>query len=98
MIPAKFEYKRASSAEEAISLANQTPFGLGAAVFTKDMAKGLEVAEKQLAAGSCFVNAFVRSDPRLPFGGTKQSGFGRELANFGIHEFVNIKTIYAEEA
>lgn len=88
----------AKDAEEAISLANQTPFGLGAAVFTKDMAKGLEVAEKQLAAGSCFVNAFVRSDPRLPFGGTKQSGFGRELANFGIHEFVNIKTIYAEEA
>jgi len=87
----------AKDAAEAIELANQTSFGLGAAVFTKDFAKGLEIAEKQLAAGSCFINALVKSDPRLPFGGTKESGFGRELAEFGIHEFVNIKTIYGVE-
>jgi succinate-semialdehyde dehydrogenase/glutarate-semialdehyde dehydrogenase len=86
----------ARDASAAIELANRTSFGLGAAVFTKDFAKGLEIAEKRLAAGSCFINAFVKSDPRLPFGGTKQSGYGRELAEYGIHEFVNIKTIYGE--
>lgn len=88
----------ARDAADAVALANATDFGLGAAVFTKDFGKGLEVAEKQLAAGSCFVNAFVKSDPRLPFGGTKHSGVGRELAEFGIHEFVNIKTIYGQMA
>jgi len=76
----------------AIRLANASVFGLGAAVFTRDLARGERVAAA-LEAGACFVNAFVKSDPRLPFGGIKQSGYGRELAEFGIREFVNIKTV-----
>ena len=84
----------AASEQEAIDLANDSDFGLGAAVFTRDVKRGEEIATKRLQAGCCFVNEFVRSDPRLPFGGVKQSGFGRELAVFGIHEFVNIKTVY----
>jgi len=82
---------------DAIRLANQTVFGLGASVFTKDVARGEQIAAKELEAGSCFVNAFVRSDPRLPFGGIKQSGYGRELSSFGIREFVNIKTVYVSQ-
>jgi len=78
----------------AIKLANQTPFGLGAAVFTSDIKKGEKIASEQLEAGSCFVNDFVRSDPRLPFGGIKASGYGRELSSNGILEFVNSKTVY----
>ncbi len=80
--------------EEAIRVANDTPFGLGAAVFTRDVARGEEIAAQRLQAGSCFVNTFVKSDPRLPFGGIKGSGYGRELGSFGIREFVNIKTVY----
>ena len=80
--------------EEGIAVANSTSYGLGAAVFTKDVARGERIAALQLEAGSCFVNDFVRSDPRLPFGGIKQSGYGRELSGFGIREFVNIKTVY----
>lgn len=80
--------------EEAIRVANDSPFGLGAAVFTSDTARGERIAAKQLEAGSCFVNASVRSDPRLPFGGIKESGYGRELGSYGIREFVNIKTVY----
>jgi succinate-semialdehyde dehydrogenase/glutarate-semialdehyde dehydrogenase len=87
---------KASSAEDAIRLANLSSFGLGAAIFTKDDERGAKLAQKQLEAGSCFVNDFVKSDPRLPFGGAKDSGYGRELADFGIHEFVNIKTIYVK--
>ena len=79
---------------EALRVANDTPFGLGAAVFTRDRNRGERIAVKELEAGSCFVNAFVRSDPRLPFGGIKASGYGRELSSFGIREFVNIKTVY----
>lgn len=78
---------------EAINVANATSFGLGAAVFSKDIQRGELIAERKLIAGSCFVNDSVRSDPRLPFGGVKESGYGRELALFGIREFVNIKTI-----
>ncbi len=84
----------AKDEEEAIALANGTEFGLGAAVFTKDIARGERIAVEKIQAGSCFVNAFVRSDPRLPFGGIKGSGYGRELSSYGIKEFVNIKTIY----
>lgn len=82
--------------EEAIRVANDSVFGLGAAVFTRDIAKGERLAAEELEAGCCFVNAFVRSDPRLPFGGVKESGYGRELSHFGIKEFVNIKTVFIE--
>ena len=78
----------------ALTLANQTSFGLGAAVFTSDIEEGRRIAESELEAGAAFVNDFVRSDPRLPFGGVKESGYGNELSSYGILEFVNIKTIY----
>jgi succinate-semialdehyde dehydrogenase / glutarate-semialdehyde dehydrogenase len=79
---------------EALRVANDTVFGLGAAVFTRDVERGTRIAREELEAGACFVNAFVRSDPRLPFGGVKESGYGRELSPFGILEFVNIKTVW----
>jgi succinate-semialdehyde dehydrogenase / glutarate-semialdehyde dehydrogenase len=79
---------------EAIRTANDTAFGLGAAVFTADVDHDERIAADKLEAGNCFVNAFVKSDPRLPFGGIKQSGYGRELSHYGIKEFVNIKTVY----
>ncbi|MDE1920799.1 MAG: NAD-dependent succinate-semialdehyde dehydrogenase [Candidatus Omnitrophica bacterium] len=78
---------------DAVRIANDTVFGLGSAVFTRDINKAEYIAQ-QLQAGSCFVNEAVRSDPRLPFGGIKESGYGRELAKAGIQEFVNVKTIY----
>jgi succinate-semialdehyde dehydrogenase/glutarate-semialdehyde dehydrogenase len=81
--------------DEAVRVANDSDFGLGAAVFTRDDARGQRVAEA-LEAGSCFVNSLVKSDPRLPFGGIKESGYGRELASFGIREFVNVKTVYVK--
>jgi succinate-semialdehyde dehydrogenase/glutarate-semialdehyde dehydrogenase len=84
----------AADESEAIALANDTVFGLGAAVFTRDILRGERIAAQELEAGNCFVNAFVRSDPRLPFGGIKESGYGRELSHYGIKEFVNIKTVY----
>jgi succinate-semialdehyde dehydrogenase / glutarate-semialdehyde dehydrogenase len=82
--------------KEAVDVANDSVFGLGAAVFTTDIEKGTRLAEKEIQAGNVFVNAFVRSDPRLPFGGIKDSGYGRELSYFGIKEFVNIKTVYCK--
>jgi succinate-semialdehyde dehydrogenase/glutarate-semialdehyde dehydrogenase len=81
------------SEEEAIAVANDTEFGLAGKVFTKDLARGERVARK-IEAGAIFVNGMVKSDPRLPFGGIKKSGYGRELAEYGIREFVNIKTIW----
>ena len=88
-----FSVIRAKSENDAIDLANNSPFGLGAAVFTKNILKGEEIAKNKLDAGLCFVNDFVKSDPRLPFGGIKKSGYGRELSMYGLKEFVNIKTI-----
>jgi succinate-semialdehyde dehydrogenase/glutarate-semialdehyde dehydrogenase len=82
--------------DEAIQTANMSPFGLGAAVFTKDISRGEKIASKGLKAGNCFVNTYVRSDPRLPFGGIKDSGYGRELSEIGIKEFLNIKTVYIQ--
>jgi succinate-semialdehyde dehydrogenase/glutarate-semialdehyde dehydrogenase len=86
----------AKDEKDAIRLANQSAFGLGAAVFTADRERGERIAAESLDAGSCFVNTFVRSDPRLPFGGIKESGYGRELSAFGIREFVNVKTVYVK--
>jgi succinate-semialdehyde dehydrogenase/glutarate-semialdehyde dehydrogenase len=84
---------RVKNETEAIRVANDSVFGLGAAVFTKDLKKGERIAETQLQAGCCFVNDFVKSDPRVPFGGIKESGFGRELSSHGIKEFMNVKTV-----
>lgn len=77
--------------DEAIKLANDTAYGLGASIWSKDIEKAKNIAN-QLEAGAVFINSITKSDPRLPFGGTKKSGYGRELANFGMHEFMNIKT------
>ena len=87
---------RVESEDEAIRVANDTAYGLGAAVFTRDLERGERIARTGIEAGACFVNDFVRSDPRLPFGGVKSSGFGRELSDFGIREFVNVKTVLVE--
>jgi len=82
-----------SSEDEAIAVAKDSPFGLGAAVFTRDIARGEQIARDRIEAGSVFVNAFVASDPRLPFGGIKNSGYGRELSHIGMQEFLNLKTV-----
>src|SRR5699024_8455060 len=87
---------KAEDEQEAIRIANDTGFGLGAAVFSEDAERAEQIAARQLEAGCCFVNAFVKSDPRLPFGGIKTSGYGRELSHLGIREFVNSKTVYRD--
>lgn len=88
---------RVRSTEEAIALANQTEFGLGASVWTTEVDTGREVAA-QIDAGAVFVNGMVASDPRLPFGGIKRSGYGRELGSYGIREFTNMKTLWVGPA
>jgi succinate-semialdehyde dehydrogenase / glutarate-semialdehyde dehydrogenase len=85
---------RAEDEDDALRIANDTAYGLGAAVFTEDRERGERIASEVLQAGACFVNGFVKSDPRLPFGGVKESGYGRELSPFGIREFVNVKTVW----
>jgi succinate-semialdehyde dehydrogenase/glutarate-semialdehyde dehydrogenase len=80
--------------KEAIRVANDSEFGLGGAVIGKDIARAAKIAAEEIDAGCVFVNDAVRSDPRLPFGGVKDSGYGRELSQFGIREFVNIKTVF----
>jgi succinate-semialdehyde dehydrogenase/glutarate-semialdehyde dehydrogenase len=85
---------RVRDEEAAIKVANDTSFGLGAAIFTRDNERGERIARDRLEAGSCFVNTLVKSDPRLPFGGIKESGYGRELSDLGIREFVNAKTVW----
>jgi len=84
---------RAKNEEEALALANRSAYGLGASLWTRN----LDLAERmasRLEAGVVYINNIVRSDPRLPFGGVKQSGYGRELASFGLQEFTNVKTVW----
>ena len=84
---------RAVDEDDAVRIANDTDFGLGGSVWTQDSDRGERIA-RQLQCGCAFVNGLVKSDPRLPFGGIKNSGYGRELSHLGIHEFVNAKTIW----
>lgn len=81
---------------EAIQAANDTVYGLGGAVFSRDLRRAERIAREDLFAGNCFVNTFVKSDPRLPFGGTRLSGYGRELSVAGLKEFTNIKTVFVK--
>lgn len=87
----------AADEEEAIRIANDSEFGLGGGVITSDLARGEQIAVEEIEAGSVFVNDPVASDPKLPFGGIKNSGYGRELSHYGIKEFVNIKTVVVRE-
>jgi succinate-semialdehyde dehydrogenase / glutarate-semialdehyde dehydrogenase len=87
---------RARDAAEAVALANRSRFGLGASLWTRDLKLARELVPR-IEAGAVFVNGNVKSDPRLPFGGIKDSGYGRELADFGIREFVNVKTVWIKE-
>ncbi len=85
------------SEDEAVAVANDTVYGLGGGVITRDVRRGKRIATELIESGMVFVNEHVRSDPRLPFGGIKESGYGRELSHYGIKEFVNIKTVYVAE-
>jgi succinate-semialdehyde dehydrogenase/glutarate-semialdehyde dehydrogenase len=84
---------RAADEEDAIRIANDSRYGLGSSIWSRDIAHAEDLS-KEIQAGCCFINGMVRSDPRLPFGGVKASGFGRELSYYGIREFVNIKTVW----
>jgi len=88
---------RVGTEAEAVELANDSHLGLGASVWTRDLDRGERVAH-ELEAGCTFVNELVKSDPRLPFGGVKDSGYGRELSRYGIREFVNRKTVWVQDA
>jgi succinate-semialdehyde dehydrogenase/glutarate-semialdehyde dehydrogenase len=84
---------RVADAGDAVRRANESPFGLGAALWTADLDRARSLA-REIESGSVFINGMVASDPRLPFGGVKHSGYGRELSVFGIREFVNIQTVW----
>jgi succinate-semialdehyde dehydrogenase/glutarate-semialdehyde dehydrogenase len=88
---------RVPDADAALAVANETAYGLGATLWTRDLARAQALA-RRVEAGAVFVNGIVASDPRLPFGGIKRSGYGRELSHFGLREFVNIKTVVVAEA
>ena len=88
---------RVRDAEEALKVANDTEFGLGSSIWTKDVERGEMMAER-VEAGLVFVNGMVASDARLPFGGVKRSGYGRELSSHGIREFTNIQTVWVGPA
>lgn len=87
----------AEDEKHAIQLANKSQYGLGAAIFTQNIERGEYLATNEIEAGACMVNGFLSSDPRVPFGGIKHSGYGRELSREGILEFVNIKTVGVEK-
>jgi len=89
--------RRVRDADEAIRVANSSRYGLGATVWTRDTTAAKAIA-RRLESGSVFVNGMVSSDPRLPFGGVKRSGYGRELGSFGIREFVNVQTVWVGPA
>jgi len=89
--------RRVRDADEAIRVANSSRYGLGATVWTRDTTAAKAIA-RRLESGSVFVNGLVSSDPRLPFGGVKRSGYGRELGSFGIREFVNVQTVWVGPA
>lgn len=88
---------RVQDAEDALRVANDTDFGLGSSIWTADVERGKKLAER-VEAGLVFVNGMVASDARLPFGGVKRSGYGRELGSYGIKEFVNIQTVWVGPA
>src|SRR5438067_1885336 len=83
---------RARDERQALELANDSEYGLGASIWTQDLERGQRLA-REIESGAVFVNGLVASDPRLPFGGVKRSGYGRELSEFGIREFTNIQTV-----
>jgi succinate-semialdehyde dehydrogenase / glutarate-semialdehyde dehydrogenase len=87
---------RAKDHDEAVRLANDTEYGLGAAIWTRNLELGKQLA-RQIEAGAVFINGMVASDPRMPFGGVKRSGYGRELGAFGIREFTNIQTVVVSQ-
>ncbi|MCI5071538.1 NAD-dependent succinate-semialdehyde dehydrogenase [bacterium] len=84
---------KVNSVDEAINIANDSAYGLGSAIFSENIERAKTIATQKIDAGACFINDFVKSDPRLPFGGVKESGYGRELSEFGIREFMNKKTV-----
>ena len=84
---------RARNVDDAVRVANDTEYGLGSNIWTRDVERGKELAEK-IEAGLVFINGMVASDARLPFGGVKRSGYGRELSEYGIKEFTNIQTVW----
>jgi succinate-semialdehyde dehydrogenase/glutarate-semialdehyde dehydrogenase len=88
---------RVKDSEDALRVANDTDFGLGSAIWTADLERAKELAER-VEAGLVFINGMVASDARLPFGGVKRSGYGRELSSYGIKEFVNIQTVWVGPA
>ena len=86
---------RARDEQDALRIANSSRYGLGGSIWTRDVARGERLA-RRMQSGAVFVNGMVKSDPRLPFGGIKASGYGRELSVHGIREFVNVKTMWVK--